>query len=642
MRLSLAIRTLFRSPIRTLLTFVLLAAAAFMLVYSAADYALTSREYNKAVKSYRGIGTVERGEPDDTAYQLFTAWPMFLVSDRCSPVNFYEVFNYNNFHQPGLLESDVSLLKSLQYISNLSMRYMTAGISPDYNRMDNNPAFFNYTARFVFEATLEEIDKNPGNEYINPLQKKCVLYIDDIILLAGENEWFKLPHYINKNGYIGISYQIISDGIDAAIYDVVSNQRVSMSCWQNLPFESQYKKLIPGQKYIFTGRLEPILYDADQIKVRFNIGDDTLYNWWDYIYSLEGIDTTKNYLELDEFKPLKELIQITNDDLRTFDMVYTDDMAAIRQFYDAKMFISQGRGINKEDSDLKNPVCVVSEAFLNTNNLKVGDKIKLSLGDKLFEQFAPLGAVASLRDRYSDKFTEAEFEIVGAYIDTNTSRRINDLFWTYSDNTIFVPLSFLNVEHQTLDEHEFKPGELSFIVGDARNIRAFTEECIPLLEKQGLTVNFTDGGWLRLEEQFNQTRVLSLSKLLAFTAATVLAGALIVYLFIGRKRREYAVMRALGTTKRKAAKTLFVPLMLIAFVAVILGSAASVTYAGQTADKTLKTFAEMGLEVNPNVPFYVVAVCIIVLLIIIALLALYGLYHMGEKAAFDAPSRKHK
>ena len=162
-------------------------------------------------------------------------------------------------------------------------------------------------------------------------------------------------------------------------------------------------------------------------------------------------------------------------------------------------------------------------------------------------------------------------------------------------------------------------------------MRAFSDECIPQLESMGYTVYFNDGGWLRLEEQFRQAGSLALIKLLAFSAASALAGALTVYLFIGRKRREYAVMRALGTTKRKAARTLFIPLMLLALVAVTLGGLASVAYAGQTASDTMKTFADMGLEVNSSIPAFVVIFGMLTLLIFEALLASISLYRTGMK-----------
>lgn len=398
------------------------------------------------------------------------------------------------------------------------------------------------------------------------------------------------------------------------------------------------------------GRIDPATTWWNTGWHRSAIGDDTLLDWWPYIYPLKGLP--ENYLELEEFAPLRELVQITNDDLRTFDVVYTDGMDTIRRVRDGKILPVEGRFLTLEDSENKNPVCVVSDVFMKEYGLSLGDKVKLKLGDELFEQYAPLGAVASCRGRYANKFVDAEFEIVGSYVDVNIQKlREIDLYWAYSDNTIFVPLSFLPVEESELNDHEFKPGEISFVVGDARNIRPFVEECIPKLEEMGLTVYFSDGGWLRIEEQVKQAGSLSLSKLLAFGAACVLASALTVYLFIGRKKREYAIMRALGTTKAGANRSLFVPLVLLAVIAVALGGAAATVYSGQNVVNTLREFVELGLEVDPSVPLPVSAYGILGELVLVVILASYGLQRLGKKPPLmllqentnrDAKSEKKK
>ena len=387
-----------------------------------------------------------------------------------------------------------------------------------------------------------------------------------------------------------------------------------------------------GKRYIFITRVDPLIYreivGEETYLPTFFFGDDTLYDWWPYIYPIDGLP--ENYLELDEFAPLRELIKVTDDDYHTLDAIYTDDMQTIRRVAEEKILITEGRLLTPKDSESKKPVCVVSDVFMKENKLELGDKIMLKLGDKLFEQYAPLGAVASTRDRYADNFIEAEFEIVGAYVDLNIDKmQAPDLYWAYSDYTVFIPKSFLPKSADTIN-HDFKPAEISFVVGNALNIQAFMDECIPQIEAMGMKVYFSDGGWLKLEEQFKQAKTLSMTKLLAFSAAAILAAILIVYLFIGRKKREYAIMRALGTTKRRANRTLFVPLMLLSIIAVIMGGIGAAIYTSQTASDTLKQFADMGLEINSSIPLPEVIFSIVSLCILLALLAESGLHRIGK------------
>jgi hypothetical protein len=608
-----------------------------MLVYSAADYALTSREYNKAVKSYRGFVSIEKETAEKPAPPNA---PVFLLSESGNQANYDNYFDYSTYHQKNITESDIDNILKLPYISSVSCRYMTAGVAEGYNRIyktgeDDNKNYFDLTARYVVEATFDALFESNflRMDNYNPGIKLQSMHLKDVKLLAGDPIWLELPDAALQSGGLDINlYITLPDFYEKGkfIVQLTSIGRPALFYRNNHIYSEDLEKLIPGERYVFIGRVEPYMYRyPTELIYSFYMGDDTLYNWWPYIYPLEG--KADNYLDTEEFAPLRELIQVTNDDLHTFDVIYTDDMECIRRVAEERILLTEGRLLNQADSLNKNKVCVVSDVFMKENDLKLGDKIKLKLGDKLFEQYAPVGAVASLRDRYADNFVDAEFEIVGAYVDLNIDKmREVDLYWAYNDYSVFVPLSFLP-ETADIENHELKPAEISFIVGDARNIRAFQEVCLPQIEAMGYTVYYNDGGWIRLEEQFTQVKTLSLSKLLAFSAATILAGALVVYLFIGRKRREYAVMRALGTTKKKASRTLFIPFMLLSLVAVIIGGLASVAYAGQTADKTLKTFAEMGLEVNPDVPAYVLILGMLALLAFVALLSQIVLSRLGKK-----------
>jgi len=170
--------------------------------------------------------------------------------------------------------------------------------------------------------------------------------------------------------------------------------------------------------------------------------------------------------------------------------------------------------LTREDAESKNNVCVMNYMYMRQNNLKIGDKIYLKLGDKLFEQNPAIGAVASVRERYADNFTDdVEFEIVGVYRDVDkTDRQLSNLFWTYSVNTVFVPQSFLPCA--VPDDHILRPGEFSFIIDDPRNISAFLKEAQPVIDNLGLTLYFSDGGWGTLESQINESGKLAVIRLL--------------------------------------------------------------------------------------------------------------------------------
>ena len=77
MRPSLSIKTVFRTPFKTLLTFFLLAAVTFALFSRVGEYSITSREIKNAAKEYHGIGSAEIS----TALESYPGSPFYLNAD---------------------------------------------------------------------------------------------------------------------------------------------------------------------------------------------------------------------------------------------------------------------------------------------------------------------------------------------------------------------------------------------------------------------------------------------------------------------------------------------------------------------------------------------------------------------------------
>ena len=655
MRITLAIKTLFRSPLKTLLTFFLLFAASFMMVYNLADYSMTGREFARSMANYKGIVSVER-DREIKSYQQGA--PFFLLSDPTNEANYDNYFPYEKFHMPSFTEDELQTITAMPHITSPSKRYMTAGISSQYQRTDvqgtyNLDTFFNYTGRFVIEATIDSVEptysglRNPG--LADGSTDGYVLTVSNVEHLAGREDWvFKPEHSVVPEG----TYKIVAVTPTEKYYETANvvlgtstEGRLLTDYRNNHVSTEMLEGIVPGERYVIAGRIdgrgewtgEPVEYESESEErlighpLDRQIGDDTLYGWWPYIYSLEG--KPENYLETEEFAPLRELIEITNNDLHTFDVVYTDDMSAIRRVTENRMLLSEGRLLTAEDSEKASPVCVVSDTMLQELGLEIGDSISLRLGDRLMEQYAPLGAVASTRGRYAENFTEEqEFEIVGSYVELNINKMLDvDLCWAYSDNTVFVPLSFLPVSGETLAEHEFKPSEVSFIIGDAQNIRSFYEEQLPVLEGMGFQVHFSDGGWMNIEQHLRRSEILTVSKLIAFAAASLLAILLTVYLFILRKKKEFAIMWALGTTRAKARRSLLIPLMVLAAAAIIPGGVLAALYAQSQAEDILSDFITIGLSVDTSVQLSAIAFGVLAELLFLLLAAFTGLIHIGRK-----------
>ena len=79
MKLSTHLKSLYRSPLRSLLSLLLLAAAAFLFLYNLSEYSVAEREYAEAKEQYEGVLTVEEQPVPDNTDNLRD---YFLLSDE--------------------------------------------------------------------------------------------------------------------------------------------------------------------------------------------------------------------------------------------------------------------------------------------------------------------------------------------------------------------------------------------------------------------------------------------------------------------------------------------------------------------------------------------------------------------------------
>lgn len=613
MRPLLSIKTLFRTPFKTLLTFILLTSVMFALFTRIAEYSITEREIKNAAKQYRGIGSAEISEAveslPDSPFYILTDPRMLEDASEESGNYFLDIFRY----QPLSREQIHSILK-LPYITASDTRYMTAGVSDQYYRLDDGIDYYNYTARYIIEATLSEIEIQGGTNYNQIKLKDCIVLAGNPNCLAEKKEItvYSYPEQLpalTSSSHGGVSRVLI-------VYD---------DSYKN---DTEYlKNLTIGNRYVFVGRYEPL---ADPI--RYYLSDHLTNSWCEAIQPIEG--QPANYLETEQYGPLRELVELTNADVHTFDVVYTNDMSSIMRFAKGDMVVTKGRKLIQEDSLNQSSVCVVSSTFASVNNLDVGDKITLKLGTELFQQYKGLGAVAATHERYSSQDTTVELEIVGIYVDADGKNgQLNKPHWSYSINTIFVPKWLLPLDESKLNDHVFSPSEFSFIVGDAWNIPSFIdnmEKITSEYEAMGLKFIFHDAGWLDIMDKFAMSRKLSLTAILALLAAIVAATGFIVFLFIGRKKREYAIMRALGTTKKESAKALMIPLMVLAISAVLLGSGTAWIYTTKTIAENDTLSIIQGYTINTTVPVTTAIGCIVGGIMLVFLFALSQLWRIGK------------
>lgn len=567
MRKSLAIKTLLRSPLKTILTFALIAAATFALFSQVIGYSVTARETARAESFYSGVAALDNSAPDNSEEIKIGKTTYGILS--------------NGEDRPWPEDEQIEQFVSLPGVTMADTRYMTAGLVEDYRRLID-PESSNELCYFLLEGTYTGYDKAGDTEdFID-------LAFEDVTLLAGDLE------------------------LDPQKPVIIKAFAVEDSDFYENPFpQAFFDELEKGSRCLVLGSYNGVyqselMLDDSRGEQAFRV--------------LDGVP--KDYLETADFAFHKDMIQAIKQTTYTYDIVYTADMRAIPRFNERSMVITEGRPLQSEDTE----GCVVSTLFMETHNLSLGDRISIQLGDKLFSQSSVAGATARDPDRISDFVSTTELEIIGVYRFTDTYwNRSSEMRWSYSVSTIFVPGTLLSVEVPA--DHEITAGEFSVFVENARDIEAFFTAGEPFAQELGLGLRFSDGGWLGLKDSFEAGTRTSFLTTILYLAGAALALFMAVYLYISGSKKTYGIMRTQGVTVRQARGAVILPLGVLSAPAILAGGVTGILHGSAMTTETLASMAAVtadstGYALSAALPIGTVSLCLVGELVFISFITI--------------------
>lgn len=579
MRKTLALKTLLRSPLKSILTLFLIAAASFALFSRVIGYTVTTRETTRAESFYSGVAALDNSMPEINS--------TMEISDGIL------VGSGSDEDKPWPADEQIEEFSSLPGVTLVDTRYMTAGLVADYKRLtDDTEGIFR---RFVIEGTYI------GYEEIEATDDVINLVFDDVKLLAGDIE-------LDLEEPMLISNVVIEDL-------VFSENPFPLSFFDKLDKGSRC--LVMATYYELNGRWMDLdsKWEEQAFRVLDGLGDQ--------------------YLETETFTFQKGVVDAINQATYTHDIVYTEDMRAIPRFNERNMVITEGRQLMSGDTE----GCVVSELFMETYNLALGDKIDIELGDKLFPQNNARGAAARDAETTSNFIDTAELEIIGVYQFTDTySMRQSERKWCYTPSTIFVPKSLLPVE--VPDDHQITRGEFSVFIEDARDIEAFYLKAEPLAQEMDVALRFSDGGWLSIKDSFETGSRTAFLTTVLYLAGAAIALLLAVYLYISNNKKSYAIMRTQGVSAGKASEAVVLPLGVLSMPAILAGGMAGLLHASAMTAETLENMASntadtVAYVTNSSLPIGVILLCLFCELVFISSITLLFLRKIRRTPLLD-------
>ena len=289
-------------------------------------------------------------------------------------------------------------------------------------------------------------------------------------------------------------------------------------------------------------------------------------------------------------------------------------------------YLVAGRWLNHQDDLPGAKVIVVPEPFANLRGFKLGDEIQLTFRPLTDTYFGLIrDGVDSLNWRSYPTYQDT-FKIVGLYNGTN-----NWAFYAY------IPTSSLRPGFASATQNQFRCEGITILCSNSsRHETEFIQAYKAPLQELGISLTFLPNNGPAYWAAVDPIRRSSSADLLVFGLLMVVALILAVFLYVMARKRDYAILRALGVPKKQANRQLILPLLLLGGLGIILGGLPAWNYALTQAKASLSTLP-LPAGVSPSAdlsPFFLAGLCAAIFLLL-ALFSWLGVFFLAHKPVYE-------
>jgi hypothetical protein len=593
-----ALKRLYRMPVKTVIFILLISLSASALSISAGmwKYSYDSIKYSK--DAFTTIGILRELEFTEQIYK-----------NSVKPKYDYE-----------LLSKVKEAVAGSQYARYIDKREYLMGYSPDITSIGSladNEGLYPY-AYSVVTGVCESV-----GYYLNSANYSAIIRID-------KDDLNILPYFVDNSNnrdaeYIDIRGKYLTNDLEFPFkvgekyiihtyiggYDNSKKRWIGHLDYKNTDYTeySEYYDLSEEEK------TEHPEYNRDFVQ---RILDDSMLSC--HILSTDA----KSFLDSGNER-WNEIVNNCRITKSSVEILLTDDMYSIYTFNTGDVFILRGRAIRKDEYEQGAKVCVVNSSFLYANNLKIGDKIKLSVYESDFsidtksigtppagvvfgendteDFFAPLGYEGQ------DFITEVEYEIVGMYRNSGPGERGELLL---SSNVLIVPSKSIEGDFNTKPTEaevvrdidgtiqRFKmertsiPGSFSVVIENGK-IEEFEEEMAAL--GYGGMFYYFDQNYSQISGILDGYLKTASFIVLISVLAWVCIAAVFLSIYMISSRKSLATMLSLGSGRIKAFISEMTGISLIIFIASVVGLIVGMILYGKVLDQTI-TLSLEGLSTS--------------------------------------------
>ena len=582
MKTNVCLTSSIRQPFRSLLLLTLIGIITFGFITKAVEFILVQRETEVLGSYYRSIGLLEN------------------ITDP----------------ESGDISAGIEMIEASPYLGYSDQREVVSGVMPQtYNQ---NFRFCNCNViEGVFPEeewpnvhitdiwfTGELIDKQEMMTQ-NGTMVGYYLGFDIDTVLAG------YPEYATEDMSLGLF--ILSEGNESAIPiigEMVVGQRYLMRGWEDIGTYLDYSLDLPEEILYYTYlTIRPL--DNGQV-------------WYLPLQGEESIDFSDPAMA-----GYKNEIDILNENLHTLGIIATADMSAIPRMQEASRFytLTEGRWLNYQDHLDGNKMIVIPEDFAILRGLQLGDELQLT--------FRPL------TDTYlgliRDGVDSDNWKSYPTYQDTYTIVGIFDRTNANSVWSAYVPANSIRPGFISATQDQFRwEADYSFVLDSSRHESEFVQAYKEPLQKMGISLTILENNgpayWAAVEPILH---ALS-ADILVYGLLLVTALILAVFLYQMQRKRDYAILRALGVPIRKANAQFVRPLLLLGGLGIIAGGLTAWKYALDQARVTLSAIpTPAGVSPSAELSLIFLAGLCAAVFLLLELISLLAAFSLAHKPVFE-------
>lgn len=516
-----SVKQVVRTPARTVLFVLLLAAITAFLTIGIGLHLSATRSIALADSAFTTIGVISH-------------------RDRQTPdFNQYDIINY-----------DYSPITDSQHVKSLDYRVMLAGVAEEMHTVWEGSPFVSRSGTY---SSVIEFTPRKSVAAGEPVQIRVLKVLHSYGGSSGG--------YTRRALQVGDIVELVQwddDSTDEEFHDLQAGKSYVAAGW-----------LLHGPFTVHLGAAESLLKHCAFLE------EDASFP------SIMEIET-EGYLEGGDGLGWARLVKFYQDSIRTLSVYTTNDLASMLIFHQGNARIIEGRSFSQADYDQGARVCIVNAATARLNNFRLGDRISLAFTEEIL---AFPGGGVQVTEPFGDVPGGESYEIIGLYTVVRKMGGSHNLHPdTVFVPQRSVPIqpeditgreSWLvyystGVEEGTTEIHF--PEWDSFVSFRLTNgsVEAFSRE-MEQHDLPGLTLTFYDQGYGKVSNAL--TGMQETAAILTTICAAAGVGIVLLFalLFVGRQQRTIAVMYSLGAGRQKALTFLLLTVLMVALLAVAIG-----------------------------------------------------------------------